>query len=95
MARLLYFRQPRVQGSCRDRLPLCVLREISHEVQLRADRYHVSRGWVISRVLAEAFGLTDEQPDFRTAFGKRQSAATAPARAADKQVRSVRQWKRG
>lgn len=54
-------RQPPVKGGRRP-LPACVLKEIERRVQERASRYRVSRSWVVSVILADALGISDQLP---------------------------------
>jgi len=53
------FQKP-VHGG-RDRLSPSVLREIRNAVQKEADRYGVSKSFVISVVLAQAFGIKKQE----------------------------------
>ncbi len=53
-------RQKPVKGG-RTPLPSCVLKAIHTEVQRTADRFRVSRSFVIATALADAFGVTVEE----------------------------------
>ena len=56
-------RQRQVPGG-RESLPSCVIGDIYREVERRAARYGVSRSFLIAVVLADAFGIGDEQERF-------------------------------
>lgn len=49
-------RQSPVKGG-RIPLPSCVLNEIEEQVEYLARKYSVSRSWVVSSLLADAFGI--------------------------------------
>lgn len=53
-------RQKPVRGG-RSRLPASVLGEIERKVQLDADRYHVSKSFVVSVVLANHYGIRKQE----------------------------------
>lgn len=58
-----YYQPPLKKGKHRIRAYPRLLPSIEHEVRRIAREYSVSRSWVISVVLADAFGI-EEQPQF-------------------------------
>ena len=54
-------RQRRIAGLTRESLPSCVIPTIYREVEKRAARYGVSRSFLIAVVLAEAFGIVEQE----------------------------------
>jgi hypothetical protein len=53
-------RQRPIRGG-REPLPSCVLKSIRRAVENEASRHHVSKSFVIAVVLAQAFGITDQE----------------------------------
>jgi hypothetical protein len=53
-------RQKPVKGG-REPLPSCVLGQIHEEVRQRADRYRVSKSFVIAVALAHEFGIKEQE----------------------------------
>lgn len=62
MGKLKYRRQPPLKGG-REPILSCLIPEIRDMVRELADTHRVRPSWVISKILADAFGIK-EQPDF-------------------------------
>lgn len=58
--KIIYRRQKPVKGG-REPLPSCVIKDIYQEVERRANKFRVSKSFVIAVALANQFGIDEQE----------------------------------